>query len=110
MKHLAEFFKNIRWWDMAPHPELVQEYPQPLCLANPGEEYVLYLRYAGTVKVRMNESAASGQYQYYWFNPATGKSYDPQTIQGNSILEFSCPGSYPDVPDYRDWVLYIGRK
>jgi len=24
---------------MSPHPELVQEYPQPFCLAQPGEEY-----------------------------------------------------------------------
>ncbi|BBE18592.1 hypothetical protein AQPE_2755 [Aquipluma nitroreducens] len=110
MKHLAEFFKKVKWWNMAPHPELVQEYPQPFCLAKPGEEYVLYLRYAGTVKVRMDGSAASGYYKYYWFNPASGQIYDSKTIQGNSVLQFECPESYPAVPEYKDWVLYIGRK
>lgn len=110
MKYLAGFFKNIKWWEMAPHPELISEYPQPFCLAKPGEEYVVYLRYAGTVKVLMDDSAVSEQYQYHWFNPATGKSSDPKTIHGNSILEFSCPESYPDIPDYKDWVLYIARE
>lgn len=110
MKYLAAFFKKIKWWEMAPHPELISEYPQPFCLAKPGEEYVVYLRYAGTVKVRMDDLAVSEQYQYHWFNPATGKSSDSKTIHGKSILEFSCPESYPDIPDYKDWVLYIGRE
>ena len=52
MKYLAAFFKNVKWWNMAPHPELVKEYPQPFCLANPGEEYVLYLRYGGVAKLK----------------------------------------------------------
>lgn len=110
MKHLAGFFKNIKWWEMAPHPELISEYPQPFCLAKPGVEYVVYLRYAGTVKVRMDDSAVSEQYQYHWFNPATGKSSDPKTIHGNNILEFSCPESYPDIPEFKDWVLYIRKE
>ncbi len=58
MKHVAEFFKNIKWWNMKPHPELVLEYPQPFCLAKPGEEYVIYLRYAGVAKIKMDASAA----------------------------------------------------
>jgi hypothetical protein len=110
MKHLADFFKNIKWWNMAPHPELVKEYPQPFCLAKPGEEYVLYLRYGGTVKVKMEDSAINTKFKYHWYNPATGKIYDSKIVQGKNILQFNCPDGYPSVPDYKDWVLYICRE
>jgi hypothetical protein len=110
MKHLADFFKNIKWWNMAPHPELVREYPQPFCLAKPGEEYVLYLRYGGIIKVQMDDSATNKKFKYHWYNPATGKVYDSKIVQGKNILQFNCPDGYPSVPDYKDWVLYICRE
>lgn len=110
MKHLADFFKPIKWWNMAPHPELISDYPQPFCLAKPGEEYVLYLRYGGFITIKMDDSAASEKYKYHWFNPATGKVYDSKTIQGNNHLKFNCPESYPEVIDYKDWVLYICKE
>ena len=43
---------------MAPHAELVMEYPQPFCLANTGEEYIIYLRYGGVAKLKMDAFAA----------------------------------------------------
>jgi hypothetical protein len=110
MKHMASFFKNIKWWDMSPHPELVREYPQPFCLAKPGEAYVLYLRYGGVVKLAMDELAAARRYKYHWINPGTGKISDLRSFQGNSIVQFNCPESYPGTPDYKDWVLYIYKE
>jgi hypothetical protein len=110
MMHLADFFKPIKWWNMAPHPELISDYPQPFCLAKPGEEYVLYLRYGGTITIKMDDSAASEKYNYHWFNPASGKVYDSKKIQGKNLLKFNCPESYPDVIDYKDWVLYICKE
>jgi hypothetical protein len=58
----------------------------------------------------MDDSAATEKFKYHWYNPATGKVYDPKTIQGKKILQFYCPESYPGVPDYRDWVLYICKE
>ena len=110
MKHLASFFKNVEWWNMAPHPELVKEYPQPFCLAKPGEEYVIYLRYGGVAKLEMDALASGRRYKYHWINPATGKVFDIKSIQGDTILQFSSPEGYPDVPDYKDWVLYIYKE
>jgi hypothetical protein len=107
MKHLASFFRDKKYWEMAPHPELIREYPQPFCLANPGKEYVIYLRYSGTAKLVMDEEAASKEYQYQWFNPGTGKFYDMKKIKGSRLLSFSCPESYPAVVNFKDWVLYI---
>jgi Protein of unknown function (DUF4038)/Domain of unknown function (DUF5060)/Putative collagen-binding domain of a collagenase len=109
MKNLAGFFREVKWWNMAPHPGLVMEYPQPFCLADPGEEYVLYLRYAGMVKLKMDQSAASGKYLFRWFDPASGKFSEAKNIQGSDVLEFHCPESFPSVPGYKDWVLYIRR-
>lgn len=110
MKHLASFFRNIRWWNLSPRPELVKEYPQPFCLAKPGEEYVVYLRYGGTAKIAMDTQAAAKKYRYNWFNPSSGKVYDSKLIQGKEILQFNCPDGYPGVPDYKDWVLYICKE
>lgn len=110
MKYLAEFFKNIKWWEMAPHPELVSEYPQPFCLAKPGEEYVVYLRYGGTFKIRLNNADTTEMYKCHWFNPSTGKISDAKSIQGSGILEFNCPESYPDIPEFKDWVFYIRKE
>jgi hypothetical protein len=110
MKHLASFFQSVKWWNMSPHPELVKEYPQPFCLAKPGEEYVVYLRYGGTAKIEMDAAAAANKFRYNWFNPSTGKLYDNKSIQGKTLLQFNCPDGYPTVPDYKDWVLYICKE
>jgi hypothetical protein len=110
MKHLAGFFRNVNWWNMKPHPELVSEYPQPFCLSRPGEEYVLYLRYAGMAKLKMDEAAASNSYSCQWYDPASGKFYDAKIIHGAALLEFHCPESFPATPDYKDWVLYIRKE
>ncbi|MCK5369488.1 MAG: DUF4038 domain-containing protein, partial [Cyclobacteriaceae bacterium] len=109
MAYLAELFKEMKWWNMAPHPELVLDYPQPFCLANPGKEYVLYLRYGGVLKLRMDEKAAGNSYSFFWYNPATGQRYNTKNIKGEELLNFSCPESYPGVKNYKDWVLYIKK-
>lgn len=107
MSHLSAFFSTVHWWDMSPHPEFIMEYPQPLCLANPGEEYVIYLRYGGTIKLIMDESAAANQYRYNFLNPASGEIYDSETIEGAKLLSFDCPELYPHHQVLKDWVLYI---
>ena len=106
--HLATFFRNVTWWKMSPHPELVKEYPQPLCLADPGKEYIVYLRYGGTVKVDL--STSSGELFYQWFDPSSGKLSDKIQVKGEGIKEFNSPGGYPESPEYKDWVLYIRSK
>ena len=107
MKHLASFFREIEWWNMAPHPELIREYPQPFCLANPGKEYIIYLRYSGSVKLVLSPANTSKTYIYQWFDPSTGTYYSEKKIQGKELMSFSCPESYPSVVNYKDWVLHI---
>ncbi len=109
MKYLASFFRNVKWWNMHPHPELVVEYPQPFCLARPGEEYVVYLRYGGVAKIKMDVSAATGRYSCQWYNPALGNLSESKIMQGSAFMEFHCPEIFPASPDYSDWVLYLRK-
>lgn len=106
MQYLAAFFDDVEWWKMAPHPELISDYPQPFCLADPGHAYVIYARYGGSLKLDM--SAGSGnEFRYYWYNPGTGEKYASRVFLASGTQYFACPESYPAVTEYRDWVLYV---
>jgi len=110
MGHFSGFFRKIKWWQMSPHPELVLEYPDKYCTAIPGKEYVVYLRWGGTLKVDLRPSSESDNFEYYWFNPGTGKSNEVKTVKGGAARFFAAPGGYPGTLDYKDWVLYIRKK
>jgi len=107
MQHLASFFKHVKWWEMKPFPELVTDSPQPFCLANPGKEYVVYLRYGGMMHLDMGETAAGKSFSWYWYNPATGESTSKRQVAGGRKVQFTAPGMYPGTLDYSDWVLHV---
>jgi hypothetical protein len=104
---IAQFFKGIDWWNMEPHPELILEYPQPFCLARPGEEYLVYLRYGGSPVINLGATAGGKNYEYYWFNPGTGEKKETEVAAGKELIRLNCPEMYPGVTELRDWVLYI---
>ena len=107
MQHLAAFFKKVKWWDMKPLPELVSDSPQPFCLANPGKEYVVYLRYGGMMHLDMGESAEGKSFTFYWYNLATGESTSERKVTGGRKVQFTAPGMYPGTLEYSDWVLHV---
>lgn len=107
MQHLAGFFKNIKWWEMKPRPDLVLDSPQPFCLANPGKEYIIYLRYGGMINLNIGQSGSEKEFTFYWYNPATGESTSKKSIKGNRMLQFVAPGMYPGTLNYSDWVLHV---
>ncbi|MEP7110285.1 MAG: DUF4038 domain-containing protein, partial [Ferruginibacter sp.] len=110
MGYLAGFFKKINWWKMAPYPELVLDYPDKYCLASPGEEYVVYVRWGGTLKVDLRPSSESEVFEYDWFDPLTGKSNPAKTVSGGAPRFFSAPGGFPGTLNFKDWVLHIRKK
>ena len=82
------------WWKLEPHPELVTgeskalpvaENTKPiaaaLCLAQPGERYVIYLRQGGTATVQL----AAGNYSVTRFNPRTGRPVSTDAIAGVTV-------------------------
>lgn len=109
MGHLAAFFRDIAWWRLEPHPELISDYADPYALAAPGDEYVAYLRWGGRVKVDLRPSAESDRFEFRWFNPATGAYLQHGAVAGGAIRTFSAPGDYPGVEQFEDWVLQIRR-
>jgi hypothetical protein len=110
MGYLANFFKNIDWWKMAPHPELVLEYPEnKYCLALPGQEYVVYLRWGGTLKIDLKTTLEKDRFEYRWFDPGTGKSVTPKEINGGTEVFLSAPGGYPGNVNFQDWVLHVKK-
>jgi hypothetical protein len=107
MQHLTSFFNNVNWWKMTPHPELVNDYPQPFCLAIPGTEYIVYMRYGGMINLNIGENGPGKEFSYNWYNPATGESTGKKQIKGNKTLQFTAPGMYPGTLNYSDWVLHV---
>lgn len=97
---MSEFFKKVRWWELEPHPELVEGYPGKYCSAVPGKEYVVYLRYGGPVKINLGDASPDSRFNVKWFNPRIGKYEKTGTIAGGEIVRLN-------APDRNDWVLHI---
>lgn len=104
---LARFLRQIDWWNLEPHPELISEYPAHYCSAVPGKEYLVYLRYGGAFKLNLESAGKGLQFATRWLNPGTGKLSDGGTVGGGQIQTFSAPGGFPSQPDFQDWVLYL---
>jgi hypothetical protein len=109
MSYFARFFKSIEWWKLAPHPELLAEYPDKYCIAVPGDEYVVYLRWGGNVKVDLRPSSEDDTFEYTWFDPSTGKSLPVKTVKGGDVRDFRSPGGYPAQLEFKDWVLRVKK-
>jgi hypothetical protein len=83
---------------MTPRPELASTH---YCLANPGEEYLVYLPEGGSVT--LNLCGAKGKFAVEWFLPQVARTF---------------PGAYPlpggdyvvtAAPYTGDAVLYLRR-
>lgn len=109
MSYLTEFFKEVKWWEMDPAPELIHDYREPYCLANKGKEYVVYLRWGGPATIDLSAVDESSLFRYRWFNPATGDFHSEGDVSGGDIRIISPVEDYPGRVEFRDWVLHIKR-
>jgi hypothetical protein len=107
---MAKFLKNIPWQRLEPHPELVLENPSHFCSARPGEEYVVFLRWGGTVKMDLKPSTPNISFHYRWYDLTQEKVSKEGDVQGGSIQEFHPPEDYPGTMEYKDWLLHIYKK
>lgn len=110
---LRAFFERFAWWKLAPRPDLVGGESQALpviengpaiapalCLAKPGECYVIYLRAGG----RANVSLAPGKYRVERYNPRTSESAKLPDATGGAAW------TSPAVPDTENWVFWLENK
>ncbi len=99
MKILREFIdtKEVKFWTMVPRDDLIGSPEGVYCLANPGEEYVLYFVDKNMVTLVVPE----GRYTLQPFNPRTGE-YGPEAeVLGTRVLITSS--------DDKDWVFRVAR-
>jgi hypothetical protein len=110
---MRSFFESFAWWKLEPHPELVTgeskalpviESGAPiapaLCLAQPGERYVIYLRQGGTATLQL----AAGRYAVKRYNPRTGLSVSAGEAEGSRTW------TSPAVADTEPWVFLLEKK
>ncbi len=90
----------MEWWKLEPDQKLVTDNSDNYCSADPGKEYVIYLRYGGKVNVNLSSSNAIDIFEVAWFNPRTGIGQTKETITGGAEKTFSAPDEY-------DWVLHL---
>lgn len=72
------------------------------CLGEPGRTYLVYALRGG--EIRLDLSAAAGQYRAQWFDPRTGEITDAADgiVSGGSVATFA-------APDDQDWALWLAR-
>lgn len=73
---------------------------KPLCLASPGNRYVVYLSQGGTATLEL----AGGDYKTRWFNPRSGRSLKGKGKASGPLW------TSPPAPDEEDWALLIERR
>ncbi|MCA1761362.1 MAG: hypothetical protein LC658_16450, partial [Bacteroidales bacterium] len=61
----------------------------------------------GMMHLDMGETAEGKQFNFYWYNPATGESTSARKVTGGRKVQFTAPGMYPGTLEYSDWVLHI---
>ena len=95
--HIVTCFTSLRWWKMEPKDDLVSQGNN--CLAEPGQQYLVYLPKGGKVGVKLGD----GTYQARWFNPRSG--------QWTSIGSAMGPRwTSPKSPDDGDWAIVLRRE
>ncbi len=99
--HLADFVKQVDYRHMQPHDELVAG---GHCLANIGNEYVVYTGSGSTLHVDCRPAAMS-QMICQWFDPRRGEfapaSWTCDKQEGRAVFM---------PPSHDDWTLWIRKK
>ena len=104
---MGKYLRNLEWWKLEPHPELVLENPSKYCIAIPGKEYLFYLRYGGAVKIDLTSVPASAVFEYKWTDLVNSKDSRTGKVSGGKIAEIKCPEDYPGTVNFKDWLLHL---
>jgi hypothetical protein len=104
MKHMADLFRSLPWWQLRPHQELLAAQPGGDAPANyvaaawseNGDLAVIYLPVGGEVRLKADKLIDGLKEE--WYDPRTGKR---KPARGDA-------GKYR-APDEQDWVLVFRR-
>lgn len=90
---------SFEWWKMEPHNELVHQ--QTLCLAEPGRQYLVYLRH--TWRRNTSIRLEPGRYMAEWRDPFSDRRRPIGVIEG-PVVPFDNPPT-DEIP----WAITIRR-
>ncbi|GLR16080.1 hypothetical protein GCM10007940_06950 [Portibacter lacus] len=99
VNHALTFFNSIEFWEMQPNNDLVSD---GWCMANPGEQYLIYLKNGGQTNIEFTDDSI---YNTYWFNPRTGVLSEAREIAGPGIQEIGPPPTDPE----QDWAILVEK-
>ncbi len=91
-KHFGDFWRSTRYWLLEPSDALVST---GWCMAQPGQEYVVFQNEAGSFTLEIVGATAALQAE--WFNPYTGTRSPAGKIE-NGKVSFTPPESWGDIP------------
>ncbi len=103
---MGKYLRNLQWWKLEPHPELVLENPSKYCLAIPGKEYLIYLRYGGSVRLDLSNFVGR-TFSFKWTDLVNSKDSKTGLISGGKVVEIKCPEDYPGTVNFKDWLLHL---
>ncbi len=118
IQHLPTLFRETAWWRLDPRNDLlactvtrgaerqIHRRPAPpvtayWCLAEPGEQYVVYVRGLAT-DVDLSLDAPAGMYAVRRYDPRSGAFETVGVCEGLSTFSYR-------PPDERDWVVLLRR-
>ncbi len=104
MGAIGRFLKTLPWWKLEPHPELIADYPAPFCSAVPGQEYLVYLRWNGCLRLDLRPSTAGDQFEQTWIDLARFEPGAAKTVPGGGLQEFRSP------KEEGDWLLHVVKR
>jgi hypothetical protein len=96
---MNDFLEGLAYWRLKPDHAVVNT--GSLCLADPGQEYVIYRQSGGAISVDLPNAAPT--FQAEWLDPRTGARKAAAAVEGGARRSFTCP-------DARDWVLHLKRE
>jgi hypothetical protein len=89
MKYLYDFFsQEVDFWKTVPSDNLVTS-GTAYCLANIGQEYVVYLPDGGAVTIDLSDAAVTLIVD--WYDPKEGTYYDERSVTGGGNESFTPP-------------------
>jgi len=98
---MHDFLSALSYWRLVPRPDLVDQ--GSLCLAEPGQQYVVYRQAGGAITLDLAGSAPGVAFASVWLDPRSGARQATGAVSGGARRSFSSP-------DTRDWVLYVARE
>jgi hypothetical protein len=110
MSFMAKYLRGFKWWELSPHPEFVLENPSHFCAADPGKEYLIYLRYGGNFKLDLSKISENEKFTYEWVDLVNSKITRKNSITGGKVVEFKCSEDYPAVLNLKDWLVRVYKE